>query len=59
MLKFVSSHNTSVQLCFSKVVTDMILFLKVSANRILGSVAAEMLSTGGMQTSDDPGYLEN
>ena len=59
MLKFMSSHDTSIKFCFSKVVTDMILFLKVSVNRILGSVSADMLSTEGMQTSEDAGYLEN
>ena len=54
-----SSHDTSIKFCFSKVATDMILFLKVSVNRILGSVSADMLSTEGMQTSEDAGYLEN
>ena len=54
-----SSRDTSIKFCFSKVVTDMILFLKVSVNRILGSVSADMLSTEGMQTSEDAGYLEN
>lgn len=59
MFKCMSSHDTSIEFCFSKVVTDMILFLKVSVNRILGSVSADMLSTEGMQTSEDAGYLES
>ena len=59
MFKFMSSHDTSIKFWFSNVVTDMILFLKVSVNRILGSVSADMLSTEGMQTSEDAGYLEN
>ena len=59
MFKFMSLHDASIKFCFSKVATDMILFLKVSVNRILGSVSADMLSTEGMQTSEDAGYLED